>query len=50
MKRIFFVEDDLSLIHGLSFALRQQQKAGFKALPEMDFRYMKGRIKGGKTT
>lgn len=24
MKRIFFVEDDLSLIHGLSFALRQQ--------------------------
>lgn len=24
MKRIFFVEDDLSLIHGLSFALQQQ--------------------------
>ena len=24
MKRIFFVEDDMSLIHGLSFALRQQ--------------------------
>lgn len=24
MKRIFFIEDDLSLIHGLSFALRQQ--------------------------
>ena len=25
MKRIFFVEDDLSLINGLSFALKKQE-------------------------